>query len=151
MFSGVPTVPLFVFSAHQIIRHQGNLCKKFVSPLAVWVGSNFPLFWGGGAGGYLPWNNFRNFFFQFTKCCKEDIESLRILKVLCVSSPKEEITIYIFWECSNIDFIIIIVMGQSKMPITKGKKLTLYLVVRTPRGQFCYYMYIILETKARGS
>jgi hypothetical protein len=82
MFSGVPTVPLFVFSANQIVRHQGFLCKKFLSQLAIWVGSNFPLFLGGEGGEGISPKIFQELFFQFTKSCKEDIESLRILKVL---------------------------------------------------------------------
>jgi len=54
MFSGVPTVPLFVFSANQIIRHQGNLCKMGIyvrKPTRCLSGFQLPTIFGGGGGG----------------------------------------------------------------------------------------------------
>jgi hypothetical protein len=37
-----------------------------------------------------------------------------------ISNAKEEITTYMFWDCPKLEFIFL-VMGQSKMPITKEK------------------------------
>jgi hypothetical protein len=45
--------------------------------------------------------------------------------VTYITSPKEEITTYLIWDCSKLVLFLFFGMDQSKMPITKPKKKTL--------------------------
>ncbi len=46
------------------------------------------------------------------------------------SIPKEEIPTYLFWVCLKFDELFLVI-GQSKMPITKGKKKSTLVVSTT--------------------
>ncbi len=44
-----------------------------------------------------------------------------------INSPKEEVTLYLVWDGPKVDlFSFFLVMGQTKMPITKEKKLNFW-------------------------
>ncbi len=104
----------------QMIRFFKNISIKCFfgnqwDELACTLGAQFFVFsFGGelkGFGFYVVPNGFLNMFPIGPQFVRPICFALSSSLISYVTSPKEEATIYLFWEFS--------VMGQSKMPITK--------------------------------
>jgi hypothetical protein len=76
-------------------------------------------------------NEFPNIFLSSSQCVPNISSSLYPISfalsfglVTFITNPKEEIPTHLFWLTPKLDYYFL-VMGQSKMPITKEKKIEL--------------------------